>query len=53
MILPQLMQCQFGNLVRHFFSLDNIEVNNLVVQADTGTEHLIATLSYTPLLIGV
>ncbi|MCT1181756.1 phage tail family protein [Lactococcus lactis] len=36
-----------------FFSLDNIEPNNLVVQADEGQENILATISFTPLIIGV
>lgn len=36
-----------------FFGLDNIEPNNLVVQADNGEENILATISFTPLVIGV
>ncbi|QDK71454.1 phage tail domain-containing protein [Lactococcus protaetiae] len=36
-----------------FFALDNIEPNNLVIQADVGEENILATISYTPLVIGV
>lgn len=36
-----------------FFGLDNIEANNLVVQADIGEENILATISFTPLIIGV
>lgn len=36
-----------------FFTLDNIESNNLVVQADKGQESILATISFTPLIIGV
>lgn len=36
-----------------FFKLDNLVDNNLVVQAESGTEHLISTITFTPLLIGV